>query len=350
MRRLVIIGVVALQLATLAWMAGEREWVLRTGKTVWLRTAPIDPQDPMRGDYVRLNYEIGTVPKSLCRDGILAWFDAARVRSYERARERRVYASVQLDAEGVGHLSALSDRRPAEGVFLRGRSGAVYPSGLDARFGIEAFFMQQGKARAFEETQGGEKAGVPLDMEVAVSSSGLAVLKGYRWEPLGLTIVLDRNPPATGNSTERRPGVRGLTIELKNHGDVPQAVVTAPRAFRLVPAAPRWTVDESDGWRWVGEKGPMGALSPSDVVVLPPHTSFQQHIDLTTPVWFVQKRDGKNAGVPVSIESLGSDWSAAFRIEYAPPSVVECTGLPQAEMIRHASVSSRRFNAAAGVD
>ena len=45
--------VAALQIVLLAFMAGEREWVARTGTPVVLRTAPIDPRDPMRGDYVR---------------------------------------------------------------------------------------------------------------------------------------------------------------------------------------------------------------------------------------------------------------------------------------------------------
>lgn len=350
MKRGLIVAVVVLQLALLAWMAGEREWVLRTGKVVLLRTAPVDPDDPMRGEYVRLDYEIGSVPKALCRDGIPAWFDGVKPQYYGRSQERRVYASVKLDGEGVGQLTALSDQKPSEGIFLRGWSGIVYAQSLDVRYGIEAFFMQQGKARALEAQLRGEKAGVPLDMEVTVSSSGVAVLKEYRWEPLGLTIVLDPNPNAGRNTANQRRGIRGLTIELKNHGDTPQAIITAPGAFRLVPAQQRWAVTENEHWTWVGEDSPLGTINPADVLVLAPHTSFRQHIDLTLPAWFVQKHSGEKPAEPVSIESLATDWNASFRIEYAPPSAEDSATLPHAEMIRHASVRSRRFNATAGVD
>jgi uncharacterized membrane-anchored protein len=332
-------------------MAGEREWVLRTGEVVLLRTAPVDPDDPMRGEYVRLDYEIGSVPKALCRDGIAAWFDGVKPQYHERSQEHRVYASVKLDGEGVGQLTALSDQKPAEGVFLRGWSGTLYPQSLDVRYGIEAFFMQQGKARALETQLRGEKAGVPLDMEVAVSSSGLAVLKEYRWEPLGLTVVLDPNPNAGGwTAANQRRGIRGLTIELKNHGDTPQAVVAAPGAFRLIPAQQRWAATENEHWTWVGENLPLGKITPADVLVLAPHTSFHQHIDLTLPAWFVQKHSGEKSAEPVSIESLVTDWSASFRIEYAPPTAEDSVALPHAEIIRHASIRSRRFSATAGVD
>ena len=50
MRKLLIVAAVAAQLLVLGWMAFEREWVVRTGRVVYLRTAPVDPQDPMRGD------------------------------------------------------------------------------------------------------------------------------------------------------------------------------------------------------------------------------------------------------------------------------------------------------------
>ena len=75
MRKLLIVTAVVAQLLVLGWMAFEREWVVRTGRVVYLRTAPVDPQDPMRGEYVRLNYEIATVPKALCRDGVATWFN-----------------------------------------------------------------------------------------------------------------------------------------------------------------------------------------------------------------------------------------------------------------------------------
>ena len=62
MRGKLILIAVLVQVLILGWMAGEREWIVRTAPTVWLRTAPVDPRDLFRGDYVTLGYEISTIP------------------------------------------------------------------------------------------------------------------------------------------------------------------------------------------------------------------------------------------------------------------------------------------------
>ena len=61
MRKTFIVVAVLMQILVLVYMAGEREYILRNGKIIYLRTAPIDPRDLFRGDYVRLNYEISRI-------------------------------------------------------------------------------------------------------------------------------------------------------------------------------------------------------------------------------------------------------------------------------------------------
>ena len=61
MRKAIILTAVIMQVLVLAYMAGEREYILKTGTMIHLRTAPIDPRDIFRGDYVRLNYEISRI-------------------------------------------------------------------------------------------------------------------------------------------------------------------------------------------------------------------------------------------------------------------------------------------------
>ena len=51
MRKAAIITAILAQVLILAWMAGQREWILRTAPRIWLRTAPLDPRDLFRGDY-----------------------------------------------------------------------------------------------------------------------------------------------------------------------------------------------------------------------------------------------------------------------------------------------------------
>ena len=353
MRKWLIVAAVLVQVGVLGWMAAEREWVLRSGKPMFLRTAPIDPQDPMRGDYVRLTYEIATVPKSLCRDGVTEWFSRHEDIYNSRVRDRRVYASVRLKAEDLVEIVALSDRPPTEGLYLRGRAQAIHLSTLEIRFGVEALFMQQGKARQFEQTVQTEKAGVPLNVEVAVGANGLAVIKGYRWEPLGITLTVDRDRDAARpqGTAPVRTGIRGVTIELKNHGVTPQAVVIAEgQTLRLIPAQERSRTEDPSGWVWVGENSLSGKVLESAVKLLQPGESHRIHLDLTAPEWFVRKVDASGSGQPTSLQTLVNDWTASFRVEYVPPSAGDSAALPHAELIRHVDLRSRRFGAMTGVD
>lgn len=358
MKRWVAIVVVVAQLGVLAFMAGEREWVLRTGRTVFLRTAPVDPRDPMRGDYVRFNYEITNVPKALCRDGVVAWTEEKPDWRGKAHRDERVYALVKPDGEGVAELVSLTDRKPEKGVFLRGRVDRAYEGGVDVRFGVEVLFMQQGKAREFENVARGPKSGVPLNIEVVVSDGGLAVAKGFRWEPLGISILLDRPAADTqGRATgtrqrEEQPGLRGATVELKNHSDKPVAVVNRPEggSFRLVQRPNRWDGTPAT-WKWTGEGRVLPVPTADQVKVLKPGESLKVHLDFTASEWFVQKYGkGVPVGEAVSLETLRQEWNVWFRIEYVPPTAAECARLPHAELVRHSKLATRAFTPAGGAD
>lgn len=385
MRRWMIIAIAAAQVALLAFMAGQREWVLHTGRTVLLRTAPVDPNDPMRGAYVRLGYEISRVPRELCRDGLAARMDELKKLSgasdwrkqrdaAAKLRDLPIYAVLRDGPHGIAELVALTDRRPESGVFVRGRAESWSDgNSVSVRYGIEALFLQQEKAK-FLEIDAGKRAresGVRLDAEVAVSGSGLAVLKGRRWEPLGITLEVETGTPAmaassaTPNTTAQSPvidlsskplrrGLRGsdptraivaVTVELKNHGEKPLAI-WAPddgRAFRLVPQK-NW----SDSLcRWVRDGIVPVKPEAGEIVILKPGEGRKVRIDLTAPVWALRYRDDAKAEelattVPGLAELEVPEWD--FRIEYVPPPAADCARLPGAELLWQKSMRTRAFS------
>lgn len=351
-RTKIAVALIGAQIAALAFMAGEREWVLRQGRIMYLRTAPVDPRDPMRGDYVRFDYEAAHVPRRLWRDGITGW--SGSWPEPRAIRNRRVFAQVQPDDEGIAQLVSISDREPTEGTYLRARVAGIQPHGLDLRFGVEALFMEQGTARKLEESRNA-RAGVPLNIEVAVSPSGLAVMKGYRWEPLGITVTPDPVEPATRtvppNGTPPPWTLRGVTVELKNHSTAPVAIVALPdaRSFRLVPNE-RWIEAPH---RWAGENTPRPPPTADAVRVLQPGETHRERIDFTSPGWWLrEKRAGAAGGwsEPMPWAKLNQRWSASFRIEYVPPTRAESSALPQANPIRHSRLTSRAFGASGRVD
>jgi uncharacterized membrane-anchored protein len=357
--RIFVLIVALAQFAVLAFIAGQREWVARTGRTIYLRTAPIDPSDPMRGDYVQLNYEIALVPRALCQGSVASWCGQnqyqAGYRDQRGYRDRRVYAELKLNPDGLAELVSLSDAPPATGTYLRGRVDwpSWNPGMIHVRYGIEALFVEEGRAQAFESTRRAEQAGVPLDMEVAVGANGLAVLKGYHWEPLGLVLTVDR-PPRPGRTNQmtnqprfplpRRPGIMGATLELKNHSDHPIAILT--HSFRLVGNQQRGSIH----YRWVGEDVAPAKPAAEEVKVLLAGESYQVHLDFSLPEWFVtDTAKPKDAEIPVALGTMAGAWDASFRIEYAPPSAEDCAGLPDANLIWHNTLSSRAFGTG-GVD
>ena len=54
--------VAGLQTGVLGYMIASRAAILRSGMEVLLKTAPVDPRDLLRGDYVILSYDISSVP------------------------------------------------------------------------------------------------------------------------------------------------------------------------------------------------------------------------------------------------------------------------------------------------
>ena len=342
--------VAGLQVLVLAFMAGQREWIARTGQPVTLRTAPIDPNDPMRGAYVRLDYEISFVPPAQCRGEIVNWIKLSDYREMQKLRDRVVYAALKVDPYGISELTSLSDTPPATGFYLRGRVVSADTGGVRVRYGIEALFMQKDAAQKMERTSF-EKAGAPMDVTVAVSSSGTAVLKTTAWEPLGLTITPDRPPPRDTSIPQARwqpQPITGMTVTLHNYGDKDLAIVNLPdaKSFRMVPN----TRFLGDHYAWVGEKTTdRPAPTAADIIILKPGAKHSIHLDLTQPQWWVT--DTRKPGSdPMPLQKLTEGWAASFRIEYAPPTADAVKGLPHADLIRHAPLRSRAFNPNQGVD
>ena len=357
--RLALLAVV-LQVGMLAYMAGEREWILRNGAPILLRTAPIDPNDPMRGDYARLDYDISTVTKEQCRDGALKMF-APNGYVYSRQwRDARVYATLKINETGVAELDTVSDRVPDSGLYIRGRLESVNDRTLRIRYGIEALFMQQGTAQKLEDTRRHDRPGVPLDMKVALGSSGIAVLRDYQWEPLGITVTFQRTPNTpeqTGNASQNQfrrqtqQTITSLVVELKNYGPEEVAVVDLPDAgsFRLVGDT-RW---QETRYRWVGESKPTPSTTPEakNIIVLKSGQSHSTKIDLTQPQWYViDTKANPEQQKPIALRDVTETWAASFRIEYTPPPRASVTSHPHAELIRFGKLRSRAFNPNQGLD
>jgi uncharacterized membrane-anchored protein len=323
----------ALQVLVLGYMAGEREAVAAHGTRIWLRTAPVDPRDLFRGDYVRLRYEASTVPRE-------RWGGTLAQRKVKRGE--RVYAVLAPRADGLYEVQTLTDTRPDNGLFLRGRIESCWGDrALDVRYGIEAYFMQQGTARTVEQERNRDGVQIPLDMEVAVGSHGIAVLGTHRPAPLGLGVVFETAP-----DTRQRTGK--LSVRLLNASPAPLAIVDVPkgRSLALVPDRPLWQPAEPTTWRWAHADDALPSPTEQDVHVIEPGATYAIDVDLRDPAWFVIKQGEAQPRALPGVE----DWSAVFRLVYRAPSPEACAGLAQTSLIWHGELRSSSFNGRNRVD
>ncbi|MBI4342022.1 MAG: GDYXXLXY domain-containing protein [Candidatus Omnitrophica bacterium] len=153
-----------LWLALMGGIVANHEVALRTGQELVLDTVPVDPRDLFRGDYVVLSYPMSTldlssVPNDLPvpQRGQLVYVEL--VTEAGRTVPRRVYA-----------------RRPASAsMVLRGRIRSAYTRQVQVEYGIESFFVPEGRGRPLETARGGA-----LQVVAAVDRSGRAVIKSLR--------------------------------------------------------------------------------------------------------------------------------------------------------------------------
>jgi uncharacterized membrane-anchored protein len=331
MKAKLLILAAILQFGVLAYMAGEREAVVHTGRTIYLRTMPVDPRDIFRGDYVRLSYEISNLDARLWSDSL----KQALTNSGDRAtfaKDMRVFVSLKVDERGLAFAEGVTDRQPGDGLYLRGRVEYAGSHGLSVRYGLEAYFMQQGKGLELERGRSrDDRIRVPLEMEVAVSGRGLAVLKGYRWSPLGIGLSIESD-----KDRNRRP--ISAKLSLHNASDRPLAIVDLPggRSFTLEPDLMNWW--QKKEWTWVGEGTPRPAATDDHVRVLQPGETVGATIPFSDSAWFIRR----DKGAPQSLAEQEGGWKR-FRFVYDPPSAAETAGLKNADLIWHGHLHSSAF-------
>ena len=345
MRTTFVITAILAQILALAWMAGQREWIVATGPTVWLRTAPVDPRDMFRGDYVTLAYDISTIPADKIGPALKAELDALNEHEGRRRslnREIELYVQLEADPESdVARIGQADSVPPASGLFVKGRVRAYRGQGqgglTGVRYGIDAFFVEQGTGRELERgaPEGTpENIRVPLEMQVALGQDGTAVLTGHRWSALGVGLAIHKDTAKGEGASETGHPVR-LELSYHNASPAPLAVVL-PRDLRTLRLM---VMDFDDPGQEAGPQAEdVSPYSDDDVRVLQPGETATVELNLNDPRWMVQIRGKKT--LPLWHKDLNV---RTFRLVYQTPPPEACTGLAQAPLIWRGQLPSREF-------
>ncbi|KQV83644.1 GDYXXLXY domain-containing protein [Rhizobium sp. Root1220] len=146
---LAAIIVAALQTAVLGYVIESRAAILRSGEDVLLKTAPVDPRDFLRGDYVVLNYDISTVPVQSLVGGIP-----------KEPGERIMWVRLRPGEGGFwGIVESSFERLPQQDgtVVLHSRPFYSYGPGsgdsIRVEYGIERYYVPEGQGTALEQAR-----------------------------------------------------------------------------------------------------------------------------------------------------------------------------------------------------
>lgn len=151
--RLLISAIVLalVQIGFLTFIIAGRAAVLRDGQEVLLKVEPVDPRDLLRGDYVRLGYDISNVPVSMI----------GNVPSgAQRTEAGPVFVRVKKDGDGIWKMVSASLYEPPstppgdDEIDIRGMvddgRGLGRIDTLNVEYGIERFYLPEGEGLAIE--------------------------------------------------------------------------------------------------------------------------------------------------------------------------------------------------------
>ncbi|AVA21418.1 GDYXXLXY domain-containing protein [Rhizobium sp. NXC24] len=166
--------VAALQTAILGYMVGERAWGLRSGVEVLLKTAPIDPRDLLRGDYVTLNYDISRVPVSTVIGGVPTENRKNQILSVRLKKQDDDYWGIIESSFGA--LEPKPDTVVLKSLpfdYFSYSDSAPSHATIWVTYGIERYYVPEGDGRTIEDARNHDRVAIAA----RVSSDGAAHIR-----------------------------------------------------------------------------------------------------------------------------------------------------------------------------
>ena len=311
-KSLLVLSAIAFQVLSVAMIAVSKERVLATGQEVILQTAPIDPRDIFRGDYVRLNYLFSQISAQQLDDNIL---------DNGLRKGQKVYLSLTTDSNGITQGNRLYTAPPADGLYLSGRVKLHWPyrnyakrkrpeliqmihHPVNVKYGIEQYYVEQGKGLVMEEIRGSRNSfQVPMLVHAALSENGDAVIASFEWANIAIKTEIESAPE------QNAPGDQASAImrfTFKNRSEQAISLPWKPNgcSFTLIPVAstpvePGSIIFKQPGCN--GVRPVTKTLAPNEEVAL--------DFNLNLPQWHVMHNGEKTP--------MGKlPWEYCFRIIY----------------------------------
>jgi uncharacterized membrane-anchored protein len=155
--KLGFILIVLFQVLILVGWTGYNEISIATGKEVVLQTAPVDPTDIFRGEYVQLRYQISTLS------------NIPGIPTLESGD--KVYVHLEQDGEVWKATEVSRTKNDNWDVFIAGEVEGNFINQVSVLYGIEAYFVPEGKGQEIQSAK-------DIKVRAAINGSGQAFIKG----------------------------------------------------------------------------------------------------------------------------------------------------------------------------
>lgn len=303
---------VVFQIGVVATMVALREWLLATGKPYVFQTAPVDPRDIFRGDYVHLDYLFNSIPLRQLNETI---------RHEGLRKGQKIYLTLETDSNAVSSAVTLHTV-PPQGPYLRGYVTSHWPYRnfsqqseeqrkkdlldawpVQAKYGIEQYYVQQGSGKEMEKTRGWRNDfQVPLLIHTAISASGEAAIRSYEWANIAIKTHIARSPERDAPD-EKASAVMELTLQNRSEKTFKLPLQAENCSFALIPD--RYAPQDAQDFAVPHDCKD----KPAQTVSLQPGESHVITFDLNRRYWWVLFKDK-----PTPLGKL--PWQYRYRIQY----------------------------------
>ena len=174
-----LLALVALmQTGVLAYAVYARDQLLKHGREIVMQVTPVDPRDVFRGDYVILGFPMSAIEHTAEKYGAL-----------DPALETggAIYVTMSPGSDNAWSVTKVSAEYPnelaAQDVVLQGRVVRIdrgveeQKAWINARFGVESYFVPEGTGKELEAKLRDQKiqAILVVGLEGTVATKGLIV-------------------------------------------------------------------------------------------------------------------------------------------------------------------------------
>ncbi len=149
-KTILFIGAIGVQLLALLVLGLAYGSIAAKGTDVLLKIAPVDPRDPLRGDYVTFRYDISSLSQYLLYGGQVAEGDTVYVAlrsGYPYWQASGVYTALDAAQRSIGSRkgAVIKGTVASGGGFSQ---AGTNPGGtISVRYDIEQFFIPEGAGR-----------------------------------------------------------------------------------------------------------------------------------------------------------------------------------------------------------